>query len=232
MRVLELFCGNKSIGKLCIQLGWESISLDFEKKYNPTHLANILDWDYKQYPKNHFDIVWASPPCTEYSLLQYSWYGRKKNGIIFTQELHEEAMKNADKIVLRTFEIINYFDKCEEWFVENPGGGGQMGKRDIMKGIPFYDVDYCMYSDWGYRKRTRIWTNKKDFHNLCCDGECGNVVKYIDEKGKQRCLHKTNLGNSGRQIRANKVNVKIYNGLSIEERYRIPEDLVFSLFLM
>jgi hypothetical protein len=32
-----------------------------------------------------------------------------------------------------------------------------------MKDIPFYDVDYCMYSDWGYKKRTRIWTNKTDF---------------------------------------------------------------------
>ena len=28
-----------------------------------------------------------------------------------------------------------------------------------------------MYSDWGYRKRTRIWTNKKDWNNLLCDNK-------------------------------------------------------------
>ena len=26
-----------------------------------------------------------------------------------------------------------------------------------MKDIPFIDVDYCMFSDWGYQKPTRIW---------------------------------------------------------------------------
>ena len=231
MNVLELFSGTGSVGKVCKELGWNPISVDFEKKFNPTHLANILDWNYKQYPKDFFDIVWASPPCTEYSPLQYSWYGRKRNGIIFTQELHEEAMKNADKIVLRTFEIINYFDKCELWFVENPGGGAVMKNREIMKDIPSYEVDYCMYSDWGYRKRTRIWTNKKDFNNLCCNKKCGNMVSFIDEKGKQRCLHKTNLGNSDRRLRANKHNVEKYNGTSQEDRYRVPPELILSLFL-
>ena len=27
----------------------------------------------------------------------------------------------------------------------------------------FYDVDYCKYADWGYRKRTIIWTTLKGF---------------------------------------------------------------------
>ena len=80
MKVLELFCGTKSVGKVCDQLGWESISVDMEKKFNPTHLCNIMDFDYKKYPKDYFDIVWGSPPCTQYSRLQDSWIGRQRNG--------------------------------------------------------------------------------------------------------------------------------------------------------
>ena len=50
--------------------------------------------------------------------------------------------------------------------------------------MPFVDVDFCMYSDWGYRKRTRIWTNFKDFDGKTCDRKCGNM----DSSGKKHRL--------------------------------------------
>ena len=87
-----------------------------------------------------------------------------------------------------------------------------------MKDFEFYLVDYCMYSDWGYKKRTRIWTNKKDWDAKLCDGKgtCGNMV------GK---VHKTNLGNTKQRQKTEGIS------LSQNDRYRIPEELVFSLFL-
>ena len=33
-----------------------------------------------------------------------------------------------------------------------------MKTRDVVRGIPYRDLDYCMYGA-PYRKRTRIWTN-------------------------------------------------------------------------
>ena len=129
-------------------------------------------------------------------------------------------MNEDDKLVLKTLEIIDYF-KPVFWFVENPASS-KMKDRPFMKDKPFYLVDYCMYSDWGYRKRTRIWTNKKDFNNKLCNKKCGNMVGN---------LHKTNLGNADRIKRANNLNVKKYNGTTQQDRYRIPEDLIYSLFL-
>ena len=87
-----------------------------------------------------------------------------------------------------------------------------------MKDLNFYLVDYCMYSNWGYRKRTRIWTNRKDFKPKLCDGKgtCGNMINT---------LHKTNLGNTERKQKT------LGNGTTQQDRYRIPEDLIFSLFL-
>ena len=199
-----------------------------------------MDFDYKQYPKDTFDIIWASPPCTNYSRLQCAWIGRMRNGKIFTKEDIENLMIEADKIIIKTLEIIDYFD-CEYWFMENPQTG-RLKDRDIMKDIPFYDVDYCMYSDWGYQKRTRIWTNKPDFNNKLCDksGACGNMK---DKKHLSRMGTSKTIIDNGELIRVNtavlrkkykeyeNVNEKHNSGTTQLDRYRIPEELILSLFL-
>jgi len=218
MKVLELFSGTRSIGKVCDQLGWESVSVDLILPAD--HQVDIMDFDYKQYPKDYFQVVWASPPCTNYSKLQDGWLGRIRKGEIYTKEIQEKEMNEDDKLVLKTLEIINYFNP-HYWFIENPATS-KMKDRPFMKDLNNYVVDYCMYSDWGYRKRTRIWTNRTDFKPLLCNKNCGNMVGN---------LHKTNLGNAERYKRANILNVKKYNRTSQQDRYRIPEDLIFSLFL-
>ena len=238
MNVLELFSGTGSIGKVCDKLGWDAISVDLELP--ATHECDIMDFDYKQYPKDYFSIVWASPPCTSYSRLLCAWIGREKQGKIFTKEDIENQMIQADKLVLKALEIIDYFNP-EVWFLENPQTG-RLKDRDFMKDIPFYDVSYCMYSDWGYEKRTRIWTNKKDFNNKLCDksGSCGNMIQ---DKHKARMGTSKTIIDNNKIIRVNtaelrkkykdfeNVNKKLNNETSQLDRYRIPEDLIFSLFL-
>tara|TARA_R110000803_G_scaffold182404_3_gene244734 strand:+ start:4007 stop:4675 length:669 start_codon:yes stop_codon:yes gene_type:complete len=220
VRILELYSGTRSIGKVCDQLGWESVSVDLIMEAD--HKCDIMDFDYKQYDKDYFDCVTASPPCIEYSKLQDGWLGRMRKGELYTKETQENFMIEGDKLIKKTLEIINYFNPTL-WWIENPQTG-RMKDRLIMKDIPFYDVDYCMYSDWGYKKRTRFWTNKEDWDNKLCDnsGSCGNMVGN---------LHKTNLGNTERRGIANDSNETIIKASTLQSRYRIPEDLIFSLFL-
>ena len=45
MRVLELFSGTHSVGKVFEKLGYEVISLDLHKA---TINTNILEWNYKE----------------------------------------------------------------------------------------------------------------------------------------------------------------------------------------
>ncbi len=282
MKVLELFSGTGSVGKCCEAIGWDVISVDL--LLPATHECDIMDFDYKQYSKDEFDIVWGSPPCTAYSNLQGCWLGRKKgNGILFTKEVMEKDMDEADKLVLKTLEIIDYF-KPHYWFIENPQTG-KLKNREIMKNIPFYDCDYCMFSDWGYKKRTRIWTNKEEWETRLCDGSgaCGNMILSQHQKvlgngyemidGKKvlcntkelRIKHKKNVANDVHSVKYKKHklridgcskwvndNGKIINCSSVKlkekykdypnikqvnkpttklDRYRIPEDLIFSLFL-
>ena len=51
-------------------------------------------------------------------------------------------------ILRKTEEIIQYFEP-RLWFIENPQTGKM--KDFIDPSVNFYDVDYCKYTDWGYR---------------------------------------------------------------------------------
>ena len=65
MNLLELFSGTKNVGTIAKSLGFNVISLDLK---NADINTDILEWDYKQFDRNHFDCIWSSPPCTEYSV--------------------------------------------------------------------------------------------------------------------------------------------------------------------
>ena len=45
-RLLELFCGTKSVGRAFEAAGWEVVSLDIVSKFEPTILCDIRSWDY------------------------------------------------------------------------------------------------------------------------------------------------------------------------------------------
>lgn len=195
MRLLELFSGTGSVRKAVGDQFEEVVSIDILAKFNPTEVSDILTWDYKKYPPGYFDVIWASPPCTEYSIVLNGHPNRPRNLVL------------ADSIVQRTIEIINYFNP-ERWFMENPQTG-LLKNREFMLGLPYVDVDYCRYSNWGYKKRTRIWTNV-EYEGKMCDKACGNMDKDT---------HINNCGNS-----------KGRDSLTQTQRYRIPEKLIKDLF--
>ena len=62
-----------------------------------------------------------------------------------------------------------------------------------MEGIPWVDVDYCQFSDWGYQKPTRIWGGehiKGLDSKLCEPGSC----PYMVFKPSGRSGHRVVLG--------------------------------------
>ena len=65
MKLLELFSGTGSVGNVASTFGFEVVSVD--RDMDATFKYDIVDWDYRQYPPKYFDVVWMSPPCTEYS---------------------------------------------------------------------------------------------------------------------------------------------------------------------
>jgi site-specific DNA-cytosine methylase len=195
MKLLELFSGTGSVGKVAEELGYEVISVDITDKLHPvSHLCDILTWDYTIYPEGHFDVIWASPPCRSFSCLQRCKKPKVEIDTLI-QTVGLPPLRKAE-------EIIEYF-KPTKWFIENP----QTGRMKEFVDKPFYDVDYCMYCDWGYKKRTRVWTNIIDFEPKTCNKQCGTCVD-----GK----HNVHIGRPRGKT-------------SLSDRYRIPPQLIYNL---
>ena len=195
MKLLELFSATGSVGKVARSLHWNVVPLDLK---GADISCNILDWDYKQLPSGYFDMIWGSPPCTEYSIA-------KSKGVRKIDEAHA--------IVLKTLEIIKYF-KPKVWFIENPQTG-LLKKQTFMKDLHFVDVDYCKYG-MPYRKRTRLWNNITSWQpRPLCKRDCGMMEGKRHKETAQRAP-------SGKKVDW-KENFTLFKQ---SELYRIPNDLI------
>ena len=193
MRLLELFSGTKSVGKVAEQLGLDLKNADIN--------TDILKWDYTIYEPQHFDVIWASPPCTEYSTALTT---RTRN--IFS----------ANQIVLKTLEIIEYLNP-DYYIIENPQTG-LLKAQPFMYGIPYKDIDYCKYGML-YRKRTRLWNNIFQWNpKPLCKKDCGNIVDGKHIATAQR------MPNGTKDTWGNK---PLFNQ---NELYVIPELLIHDIF--
>ncbi len=151
MKVLELFAGSRSVGKIAESLGMEVFSSDLIEFEGIHYPISILDFDLSKVPFQP-DVIWASPPCTGFSVaaIGHHWAGGKGAYIPKT-----ETAKLGIELVKKTLEIINHFQPTY-WFMENPRG--VLRKLDVVKGLKKNSVTYCQYGD-ERMKPTDIWTN-------------------------------------------------------------------------
>lgn len=175
MNVLELFAGSRSVGKASEKLGFNVFSSDINHFDGIDYVVDILDFDISKVPFQP-DIIWASPPCTTYSVAAISHH--RPTG----KELSDFA-KKSDLIVMKTIEIIKEL-KPKKWYIENPRG--LLRKQPFMIGLPRATVWYCTYGD-KRAKPTDIWTN--NIRSLL--NQDGWQPKAECHNGNKNCHHES-----------------------------------------
>ena len=104
------------------------------------------------------------------------------------------------------------------WWIKNPRTGLLKG-RGLLDSCFFIDVDYCQFSDLGYKRPRRLWVSPSlsKFPNRVCDPHtCSQMVDGNDGKGGRR-VHREHLG--GKQMK-----------VSTRQKERMPSALVNYLF--
>jgi site-specific DNA-cytosine methylase len=205
MKVLELFAGSRSVGKVAEEMGFEVFSVDIN---NFERIDLVKDIEFLTHEDILFqpDVIWASPPCTTYSIAAVSHHRLNGNPI------SDFAIK-SDKLVLKTLELITYF-QCK-YFIENPRG--MLRKQKFMSGIPRTTVTYCSYGD-DRMKPTDIWSNNiKDIFN-----KDGWIPKPICFNGNKKCHHEPAPRGSRTGTQGRKNNY---------ERSKIPTQLIKEILL-
>jgi len=151
MKTIELFSGTKSFSKVAESHGMETLTYDNDPMLIPDVVTDILK--VEELPP--CDILWASPPCTTFSVASISHYwtnGKPKN----EKTLHGIAiLEHTIKLIKKSNPTI--------WFIENPRGMMRKVIDDlfIKHGITNYKrntVSYCQYGSL-IMKPTDIWTN-------------------------------------------------------------------------
>jgi site-specific DNA-cytosine methylase len=162
-KTLDLFSGTQSVAQRLRFLGYEVITLDLDGRTDSTITADLLSWDYTVYPPGYFCVIAASVPCAEYSIAKTT---------------APREFVRADALVCRVLDIVEYF-RPKLWWIENPRSGF-LKDRPMLQNVPFVDIDYCQFSDWGYCKPTRFWGGPDlgGLPHVKCPGKnCPNMLR-------------------------------------------------------
>jgi site-specific DNA-cytosine methylase len=148
MKVLELFAGSQSLGKVAEQYGHEVFSVDINDFEGIDLAIDILDLEKSQIPFQP-NMIWASPPCTYFSVASIGKHWNKDHTPKTEQAIH------GCNIVKKTLRLIKEINP-KFYYIENPRG--KLRKLEFMQSIPRTTIWYCTYGDTR-AKPTDVWSN-------------------------------------------------------------------------
>lgn len=196
-KLLELFAGSRSVGKVAEKNGMEVFSVDWTAYENINLTADIGKLVKEDIPFIP-DVLWMSFDCSSYSIAACS--------------THRHQDKTAKSDYAKECDITNQhcLSLLDEWleinpdmvyFIENPRG--LLRKMPWMQRLNRHTVTYCSYGDTRM-KPTDIWTNSKTWvprpmcKNFKYDKETGEIIdKHCHHESARRGAKTGTQGRKG-----------------------------------
>jgi len=152
MLIFDFFSGTGSATQAFRDAGHTVISIELDAYFNADERDIMkLDADFLRKKYGQPDFIWASPPCTAFSVASVShhWIAGGDNPIPRSQ-----LAKDSQELIEHTLRIIHELNPSKGWLMENPRG--MMRKLSTMKKYPRKTVTYCQYGE-SRMKPTDLW---------------------------------------------------------------------------
>jgi hypothetical protein len=155
MLVFDFFAGTGSSTKAFEDAGDTVIKFEMDPQFDAEEQVNMFYVDSKMLLEKYGrpDFVWASPPCTAFSVasIGHHWTGGRGAYIPKT-----EAAVISQRLVAHTRSLIENLNPGLGFVIENPRG--VLRKLPVLGDLPRKTVTYCQYGD-DRMKPTDLWTN-------------------------------------------------------------------------
>jgi hypothetical protein len=153
MLVFDFFAGTGSSTQAFKDAGHTVISFELDDYFEATEHVDVFNLNATNLITKYGqpDFVWASPPCTAFSVasMGHHWGGGAR-----AYEPKTESAKRSQELVAHTRKLIAELNPTKGWLMENPRG--MLRKLPVVAGLPQTTVTYCQYGD-GRMKPTDLW---------------------------------------------------------------------------
>jgi hypothetical protein len=181
MIVYDFYSGTGSSTKAFEEAGHTVIKVELDEYFEANErdiLSLTADYLVNKYGKP--DFIWASPPCTAFSVAAM-WRHWEKGGI----PKSDTALMGI-KLATHTIKLIQELQPTIGWLMENPRG--MMRKMPFVEGLPRQTITYCQYGDFRM-KPTDLWGHVPGWtaRPMCKNGDsCHEASPRGSNSGTQR----------------------------------------------
>lgn len=151
--IYDFFSGTGSSTKAFADAGDTIISFELDSQFSATENVDVLTLtpEYLLATYGQPDFIWASPPCTAFSVasIPFHWISGGDN----PQPKSELAILNQ-RLVAQARMLVEAIRPRYGFIIENPRG--MLRKLSVVEGLPRQTVSYCQYGD-DRMKPTDLW---------------------------------------------------------------------------
>jgi hypothetical protein len=147
--IFDFFAGTGSATQAFHDAGHKVVKIELDEQFSADERDILsISADYLMTKYGQPDFVWASPPCTTFSVASCSTYwtpsGEPKN---------EKAIAGL-KMIEHTIALIRELKPTKGFIIENPRG--MLRKQSMMDFMDRRTVTYCTYGETRM-KPTDLW---------------------------------------------------------------------------
>ncbi len=153
MIIYDFFAGTGSSTQAFANAGHTVITFENDPSFDCTETVDIMELNAEQLVMRYGkpDLVWASPPCTAFSVASIGHHWDNTSGKPVPKT---KAAAYNQLLVAKTIELVEQLQPTHGYLIENPRG--MLRKLPVVEKLPRQTITYCQYGD-SRMKPTDLW---------------------------------------------------------------------------